>query len=493
MNERHPDREQLERFLGETISEEESHEIQLHLFACRACEERLFALLPALHDGGPPGFRDALNSAEKPAEAPLQRQPVEAPEAEYRGLLKRVLTSSRTDMERKGARLTRERAEAGIVLRELLALPADERPRLVHDDPRFHNWGLFELLVERARKEIFEEPRSAEADLEVAVAIAGHLDRRRYGQGSVEAAQARAFAWLGNARRVLFDFRRAEEAFDLADAHLQRSWLDPLDEALLLELRALLRRGQRRFAEALFMLDEAIVLYREINESHLQGRALITKGMVLQYSGEIDAAAACLRQGLFLVDPAEDPRLVVVAHSNLILGLVDGGRYAEAGSLIETVRPLWEQLGTAPDLLRLRWIEGRVANGLARLREAEAAFLEVRAAFLTGEAAYDAALVSLDLAAVYAREGRQDETRRLAAELLPIFRSREIHREAIAALLFFQRAAEMEQVTLAVVEQVTSYLQKSRANPNLRFRPALGQNENRGKPERQAPPSGRVS
>jgi tetratricopeptide (TPR) repeat protein len=480
MNDRHPDRDQLERFLGEAISEEESQQIQLHLFTCSACEERLFALLPALHDA-----------------AAVEGKPEAAPETEYRGLLQRVLTDSRTGLESKGSRLARERAEAGIVLRELLATPVEHRSRLVEDHPRFHNWGLFELLVERARQEIFEEPQDAEKDLEVAVAIAGNLDRRRYGQGSVEAAQTRALAWLGNARRVRFDFRGAEEAFGLAEGHLRRSWLDPLDEALVLELKALLRRAQRRFAEALFMLDEAIVLYREVNESHLQGRALIAKGTVLQSSGELDSAAACLRQGLFLVDPAEDPRLVVVAHSNLILGLVDSGRHAEARSLIETVRPLWQQLGTAPDLLRLRWIEGRAASGLSRLAEAEAAFLEVRTAFLASEAAYDAALVSLDLAAVYARLGRPAETRRLAAELVPIFRSREIHREAIAALLFFQRAAEMEQVTLTVVEQVAAYLQKSRANPNLRFRPVSGQDEDRQPPprqaERQAPSSGPVS
>ena len=133
-----------------------------------------------------------------------------------------------------------------------------------------------------------------------------------------------------------------------------------------------------------------------------------------------------------------------------------------------------------------------MAQGLDLLPEAEAAFLEVRTAFLAGEAAYDAALVSLDLAALYAREGRAAETRRLAAELLPIFRSREIHREAIAALLFFQRAAEMEQATLAVVEQVTVYLQESRGNPTLRFRPVSGRHEAPREPlerqgERQGP------
>ena len=229
MSEGHPDRDQLERFLGEAISEKESHEIQLHLFTCAACEERLFALLPALHDPSRP--------EEKPGTPPLYPSPhadvadVADPPEEYRGLLQRVLADNRTEMNKKGSRLTRERAEAGCLLRELLAAPPEHRPRLAHADSRFHSWGLFELLVERARQEIFEAPRAAEAGLEVAVVVAGHLDRRRYGQGSVEAAQARALAWLGNARRVLFDFHGAEQAFAAAEGALRRSWLDPLDEA----------------------------------------------------------------------------------------------------------------------------------------------------------------------------------------------------------------------------------------------------------------------
>jgi tetratricopeptide (TPR) repeat protein len=468
MSEWHPDRDQLERFLEDEMRGEESRELQRHLFSCAACEERMIALLP--------GWTAVTSATPSP----------ETGEEEYRGLLKRVLADNRAEMEKRGSRLTRERAEAGPLLGELIALPPGRRVARVREGVRFRNWGLFELLVERARKDIFEDPRGAEASLEAAVEIADHLDPRRYGPGSVEAAQARAWAWLGNARRVLFDFRSAEEAFVLAESYLERSWLDPLDQALVLELTALLRRAQRRFDEALALLDQAIDLYREVNEPHFEGRARIAKGLALQYAGEIDPAAACLREGLSLIDPAEEPRLLFAAHCNLLLCLVDGGRYAEARDLIEHVRPLCEEAGTRPDLLRLRWIEGRVASGLDRLAEAEAAFGEVRAAFLAGDAAYDAALVSLDLATVYAREKRPAEVKRLAAELLPIFRSREIHREAIAALLCFQRAAEMERVTLSLIETVSSYLERSRSNPGLRFR-ARGPKEGQGEEARGVP------
>ena len=66
------------------------------------------------------------------------------------------------------------------------------------------------------------------------------------------------------------------------------------------------------------------------------------------------------------------------------------------------------------------------------------------------------ALVSLELSAVYARQGRTADVKRLAAEMLPIFQSCEVHREALAALIVFQKAAEMEQLSVGLVEEVTS-------------------------------------
>ena len=61
---------------------------------------------------------------------------------------------------------------------------------------------------------------------------------------------------------------------------------------------------------------------------------------------------------------------------------------------------------------------------------------------------YDAALVSLDLARLYAQEGCVEDLKRLAAELMPVFESRDVHREALVALLMFQKACEEERLTV---------------------------------------------
>src|SRR5689334_21553830 len=78
--------------------------------------------------------------------------------------------------------------------------------------------------------------------------------------------------------------------------------------------------------------------------------------------------------------------------------------------------------------------EGAIGFGLGRIDQAEASFQEVRKEFQDLGKVYDAALVSLDLAALSAQQGRTAELKWLAAEMVPIFESREIHREGLVAL-----------------------------------------------------------
>lgn len=82
---------------------------------------------------------------------------------------------------------------------------------------------------------------------------------------------------------------------------------------------------------------------------------------------------------------------------------------------------------------------------------------------------YDTALVSFELAKLFAAEGRSAEPRALARHMVPIFRSQQIHREALAALAFFRQAAERDAVPVELAERVGVYLDRARRNPGLQF------------------------
>jgi tetratricopeptide (TPR) repeat protein len=448
MMDRHPEGETLERYLDGALPEGESRALQRHLFLCPICEDRMIALLPG------------STASPQPA----------APSQGYRGLIHRLLSGCRTEIASRGGDLSDERLAAAELWRQLEPQPNERRRAMIQEDVRFQSWGFFEVLVERSRRAVLDDPRRAEYILRLALDVAELLRTDEYGPGSNEAAKSRAWAWLGNAWRILGDFRQAEMAFQTAELYLSQSWFDPLDEALLMELKAPLRRAQRRFDEALELLAEAIAIYREVNEPHLQGRALVVKGLVLRYQGEPEGAADCFRSSLPLLDGTREPRLLMASQYNFIGCLKDSGRIAEAAALIPEARKLIEQAGTRSDLMRLRWTEGRVALALGQLAEAEEALLEVRESFIDEGRAFDAAQAALDLAALYLQQRRLEETKILAAELVSIFQAREIDHEALAALILFQTAAEMESLNLGLVEEVAAYLQDARANPHIKFR-----------------------
>jgi len=82
----------------------------------------------------------------------------------------------------------------------------------------------------------------------------------------------------------------------------------------------------------------------------------------------------------------------------------------------------------------------------------------VRQGFVDDSQPFGAALVSLDLAAVYLASGRTKATRRLADEMVPLFRSMQVHREALAAVLVFRQAVELEKATVGLAREVARSL-----------------------------------
>ena len=137
--------------------------------------------------------------------------------------------------------------------------------------------------------------------------------------------------------------------------------------------------------------------------------------------------------------------------------------------MIGEVRELARQLGNRLDLVRVDWLQGRIAAGLGRHDEAIALLGRVRAKFAEDEIAYDAALVTLELAEIHAAVGRGAEVRSLARESAPIFAQQGVHAEARRALELFRRAALQDRATAQLLRAVVSYLYRARHDPRLRF------------------------
>lgn len=349
------------------------------------------------------------------------------------------------------------------LLAELRAGPPPERWRRLEEEPRFHQWGFCELLIRRSAAQVVEDPQAAADLAEAAVRLCRHLPPAAYHPDWVEDLTARAWATFGNTQRVLGELRGADAAFRTALQHLAASRSGNVTvEAEVHDLLASLRRAERRLPEALATLERALALYWEAGDLHRVGRALLSKAKILEETGDLETAILLLEQAPDLIDGGREPRLqLALAHNRLWL-LTLAGRDREAEALLPEVLARSRELGGRIDHIRLRWLEGWIARGLNRLEQAEALFAEVRDAFLAQAMTFDAALVSLDLATVYAAAGRTAELRGIAARLVAVFDSRDLPREAWAALLLFRQACEEDRATAGLARHLAALLRNHR-------------------------------
>lgn len=355
-----------------------------------------------------------------------------------------------------------EGLEAPELWSRLAGKPYEEQVRQVEEDEDLHTWGLCQLLLKKSLEAVFQNPAQAVDLANLAVKISGHLGDA-YDPNWVLDLRARAFAYLGNGRRVLGELRSAEDAFRKAERCLARSGTGNFHlQAEVLDLKSSLRRAQRRLEEALRLTDQALDLYRASGDLRGVGKVLLQKAKVYEEEGELDRAIASLQEIPAEIDITLDPRLFAYSRYNLLGCLPRIGEFEKAEQLLPEVRDLFRSLAHPLDLVRLRWAEGLIHLGLGRLGPAEAAFREVRQEFLDRRMGYDAALVSLDLARLLTQEGCTDDLKRLARELMPIFEARDVHREAIVALLMFQRACEEERLTVEMVQEIAGFLRRER-------------------------------
>lgn len=324
-------------------------------------------------------------------------------------------------------------------------------------------WGLCESLIARSQACRHHDPEQMVLLAERAAAIAADLDPLAYGPELTADLRARCLAELGNAHRVSDDLEAAERALRNAIEASGRGTQDPLLLARIMDLTASLRGAQRRFGEALELLDAVYQIYESHGDRHNAGRALISKGVYTGYANDPEGAVRLLSAGLAMIHPASDPKLVVTAVHNLIGFLADSGQFREAQRLLRRARQAYHAEGDRVNLIKLSWLDGRIAAGLGQLRRAEQSLLQARKDLTATGLNYHAALVSLDLAGVWLSQGKTAETRTLVEELVATFQARRIAREALAALVLLKEALDLDSTgPLELLRAVSRYLKGSR-------------------------------
>ena len=357
------------------------------------------------------------------------------------------------------------RTEAVAVLESLLAgeAPGDALPEAV--TRRRRGVAQVAALLHSSRAHRHDDPARMLRFAHQACETAAGLSAAVYGPRTVADFRALTWAELGNAYRIVDDLQRAGKALDGALYWIRRGSRGPLLEARLLDLFASLFISRRRFADARDLLAEVHDIYAATGEQHLAGRALISAGHLAATAGEPGEAIALFRRGLELIDHRRDAQLAAQTLRGMIWCLVDLGHFRAARRQLFRVRTLLTANAHRLDLLRLRWLEAKIYAGVGNFERAEAAFEETRSGFVEARQIYPAALVALDLAALWARQGRNREIGEIAGDLVAIFRALGIAREAIATLLVLQRACELHGRVAELVEAAAAVLREIQHRP----------------------------
>lgn len=364
---------------------------------------------------------------------------------------------------------TCEAAEAERLVGELMAHPVERQLLIAQNNARFQTWGVYTEVLDRSWAESSQDLAQAEHLAHLALVLADHLNASLYREEAINDLRARAWAYLANVRRQRSDLRGAADALRFANAHLRLGTGDPIEKAMVLDLEASLKRTQRHFGRAISLLRRARTIFFAAGDWHRGGRTLVSLAMILRDAGSPEDGIPLLYQALDLIDFHQEPRLVLCVWHNLIDDLAEAGRAMEAHRLFLKARSLYPRFPEAATQNRRTWVAGKIARGLGQEGEAEKLLLAARQGFLAEGIPYEVALVSLDLASLYAKQGRTEEIKRLAAEMVPVFASRQIHREALAALAFWKQAVEAETARDQLTESVAAFLKRSLYDPELRF------------------------
>ncbi len=471
----HPTSTEIARLVRGTLPRESRRQLVAHLLAgcprCARLAAPALALNPAILERHV--RRAARRTAEKARAAgcPAAGAPVAggeaegtaalAPGADGQGESTAAPADDPDDRGDRGERYERPVARACAAAVRRVRLLARERRAAAAAPPR----GTAESAPGRADAEPahlrgllrVETLLAASWELrELALFAAERLEQARYGRATVADVRARVWAELANAHRVGDDIVRAELAMARAVSWVHRGSGDPWLLACVADLMASLLADQRRFADAGELLEKVHRFYLQMGDRHLAGRALISRGIFAGYDNQPRSGLALLLQGLDLLDIQRDPRLAAHAVHALLSNLVDCGRYRQARIHLWRSRSLFARHGDRLSCLRLRWLE-----------------LPTRQGFAAAGNPYHTALVALDLAAVWLRQGKTEQVRRLVEEMIATFRALRIAREAVAALLILRQACDRDEATLDRVRTVAMLLTELERQPRRQPGPAL--------------------
>ena len=330
--------------------------------------------------------------------------------------------------------------------------------------------GLRALIDLLGEKYLEEGRKCRQRGIEIAeIALIGvNANSRKLGASAHE-LRCLSLIWLSNAKRLAFDYVGAGSAIQEAE----ESWArlkgqnNLRVEAELLLQKGRLRFDQRKFDEALDLIDRSIHKSNSARADLSLAKALIHRAQIVCYSSRPTASAISnLEQALGIVKKHNgQQRLRVSLYTSLSYLYSLCGRFRGALQIATMLEELKDVDSLVPPLLL--WLRALALLGLTDYDAAEDCFEESREGFLMLDSVIYAAIVSLDLARFHVSNGKTSAALRYASEALPVFESYGEYPEVLEILKVFRSALDAEKITTQLLGDARDRLIRLQDAPPL--------------------------
>lgn len=338
-------------------------------------------------------------------------------------------------------------------------LDATQRLLWVKNDPRLHVWGLYNVLLNQARKVLRQDRGAAVGLYHLAWMIAQKLSPEVYGDARVRDFQGIAATHLGNAKRLYGDLRGAEEDLARAEELLDLGTGDLLDRAYLLGIRATLKFELGYFEDSSTLFREAVSCAHQMGDRHLEASHLVSWSSAVGWL-DPERALALAERAEALLEPGSDPHLELGVRHVRVMLMSELGRTAEARALLEENRPLYAGFPDPVTQGRLLRLEGHLNRSEGNLEESERRFRELVALYEQHDFDFDLALAGVELSQVLSLRGKVAEASSILRGLYPFLESRKLHGDILSSWLLLQEAVQRDAVQTQMFRDLAMTLRR---------------------------------
>lgn len=357
--------------------------------------------------------------------------------------------------------LAAERTDAVHLWHETLEkLDAGQRLLLVRESPRYHTWGVQELLLEQGKGRVLQDAIQALDLCHLSLEVVHRMPLDRYRRSDVADLRAAALAAIANCKRLIGDLHGAEEAIEQALESLEWGTGDCLDEANVLSIYGSLLTDLGNIDEALEVLRAAARDAREIGDRQLQAKLVLQQASSIGWY-EPARGLALARKALGLLEPGVSPHLDLVARYLLMILSCELGEVRQARALFDVWRSSFQaQKGHAFWHGRVLQLEAALARQEGDLATCESFLRQLLDHYAERGLNHDLALTTLDLAEVLTASRRFDEAQALLDNILPLFRQWRVNSNVLRAWLMIEEGVKGRALEEASFREVSRIVRR---------------------------------